>query len=337
MIDTATARGPALLMVTMFVAALWAVELGAQTPEPVPVRGQVVDGESGHPVAGALVRLEGLGDRITDLSGAFSFEAVAPGTYTFSVQMLGYEPFGEPLEVDEEVRPQVGLVRQPVALDTLLVEVRDVTVEGRVRAEESGRNLHRARVLVRPDHEEETDVAGRFRIRGIRTASPITVEVQSFGYMPAIAVVPPDIDEPLEFDLAEDPIARAMVARQMERLDERLEASPTFATVFDREDMLMREGWSAANLVRSRLGHARGLNCLIVDEQEITPDADGGGLEEYLETILATDVERMELQRHERMVMVRVYTRSFVRDMLRRDTDLGSIQILNAGGRPFCS
>jgi hypothetical protein len=327
----------AVLAAVVAVSTWGSFDLSAQTPDPVPVRGQVVDGESGHPVAGALVRLEGLGDRITDLSGAFSFEAVAPGTYTFSVQMLGYEPFEEPLEVEEEVRLQVGLVRQPVALDTLLVEVRDVTVEGRVRAEESGRNLHRARVLVRPDHEEETDVAGRFRIRGIRTASPITVEVHAFGYMPAIAVVPPDIDEPLEFDLAEDPIARAMVARQMERLDERLEAAPTFATVFDREDILMREGWSAANLVRSRLGHLWRLNCLIVDEREITPDADGEGLEDYLETILATDVERMELHRHDRMVMVRVYTRSFVREMLRGNTELGSIQILNAGGRPFCS
>ena len=164
------------------------------------------------------------------------------------------------------------------------------------------------------------------------------MEVQAFGYMPAIAVVPPDIDEPLEFDLAEDPIARAMVARQMERLDERLEASPTFATVFDREDILMREGWSAVNLARSRLGHAWRLNCLIVDEREITPDADGEGLEDYLETILATDVERMELHRHDRMVMVRVYTRSFVREMLRGDTELGAIQVLDSfDGSPFCS
>ena len=54
------------------------------------LRGTVIDDDFGDPVMYAEVRVEGLDvSTLTDLDGQYSFE-LAPGTYTLSVEFLGY-------------------------------------------------------------------------------------------------------------------------------------------------------------------------------------------------------------------------------------------------------
>lgn len=323
------------------VAPLGGEGLGGQEPPGAPavaLTGEVVDAETGYAVAGAVVILGEAGQRLTGATGGFSFQRIPAGTYTLTVRMLGYRSWERTLTLDGDQELRIELVRQAIALDTLLVEVRNVTLRGRVRDETTGDPLHRALILVPPDHEARADVAGGFRIQGIRTASPVTVEVRAFGYLPAIAVVPPDIDERLEFELEEDPIARSMIARQMERLDERAGSHPAWVRVVDREDALLRARWTAWTLVRARLGHRRGIGCLFVDEQEVLRDPwESGWFQEYLEGILATDVERIEIHSLNRVIMVRVYTRDFTRRMVAGDVRLRPVQMISTPHGMICS
>lgn len=325
-----------------FVLSVLAGEgLGGQEPSgarAVALTGEVMDAETSYAVAGALVSLGEAGQRVTGATGGFSFEGLAPGSYTLTVRMLGYRVWERSLVVEADTDLRIELVRQAIALDTLLIEARNVTLRGRVREAATGDPIHRARILVPPDHEARAGVAGGFRIRGIRTAAPVTVEVRAFGYLPAVAVVPPDLDERLEFELEEDPIARTMIARQMERLDERARGHPASVRVVDREGALLRSRWTAWTLVQARLGPRRGIGCLFVDEREVLRDPwTTGWFREYLEGILATDVERIEIHSLNRAIMVRVFTRDFTRRMVAGDVQLRPVQMIATPSGMMCS
>lgn len=338
---------PRALAVPPCALALWSAALlafmavpgAAWSQQPVPgsgvtLRGEVVDAETEYPILGVVVELDGQRQRVTGVDGAFEFPNTPPGTWRLTAQMLGYGSWEGTVQIDEDTHVRIELGARPIELDTLEVAVREVAIRGRVRDLHTGRNLHRAEIRVEPNHEAETDVAGRFRIRGVRTAAPVVVEVQAFGYLPQFAVVPPDLDEPLEFELEEDPIAQAMIARQVQRLEERADTHHAMTLTLDREDALLREGWSANALVRGRfgLGHVRRIGCLVVNEREIQ----GISPEGYLEGIHATDVERLEIHNLNRTIMVRVYTRDFVRDMLREDEELGEIRFVITPTRVMC-
>ena len=78
-----------ILTVLTFFLALASVAQ-AEDPKLGLLRGTVIDDDFGDPVMYAEVRVEGLDViTLTDLEGQYSFE-LAPGTYTLSVEFLGY-------------------------------------------------------------------------------------------------------------------------------------------------------------------------------------------------------------------------------------------------------
>lgn len=88
---------PALL-VALVVALNLAVLPGAAqdttSAAGYSVRGTVVNGISGQPIARALVALNQDQAMLTNSEGAFSFDNVAAGEYSVSVQKPGYMGFG---------------------------------------------------------------------------------------------------------------------------------------------------------------------------------------------------------------------------------------------------
>ena len=88
--------------------------------------GQVVDGASGRPVAGAVVQLDVATRAVADGEGRFTVRRVPPGTYDVVISRVGYQRQGERWTVaaGRTLAVTVRLAEAPVALEG---------VEGRAR------------------------------------------------------------------------------------------------------------------------------------------------------------------------------------------------------------
>lgn len=129
------------------------------------VRGQVKDGATGDPVVGAVVRLD---DNylwaVTDAKGAFSFDAVEPGSYTLETSSLGYATDKRKLLVDKNLTVDIVLYEQTLGLQEVVVT-----------AEQSRENLNTTRKIERTalDHLQVSGLSNVAALMpGGKTANP---------------------------------------------------------------------------------------------------------------------------------------------------------------------
>lgn len=91
------------------------VILGIITPmilfSQIKISGQVADNESGAPLVGAHVKIDGISSyhMVTDNRGAFAFENVPEGNYHVAVSFVGYQSYSENLEFEEDAHLSVNL------------------------------------------------------------------------------------------------------------------------------------------------------------------------------------------------------------------------------------
>jgi len=95
------------------------------------VRGRVVDSQSGEAVVGVAVQFDQWGVEgesrgvLSDSTGHFRMDGLAPGSWILRVEILGYETAKQEIEVGEEVvETQIGLQVQPLVMDEMLVRAR---------------------------------------------------------------------------------------------------------------------------------------------------------------------------------------------------------------------
>jgi len=81
------------------------------------VRGTVIDAKTRQPVAGATVSIKGKPGTQTDGSGRFSFQGVAPGSYSVSVRKTGYKGGGGSVTVKagQTASASISLTKTEVA------------------------------------------------------------------------------------------------------------------------------------------------------------------------------------------------------------------------------
>jgi hypothetical protein len=130
-VSNRTAPGALLLALATALAAGPAPVLGQQGDTPGAygrVTGRVVDADTGAPLAGVVVQLDGpdrpasAGARprtaISDAGGRYAFERLDPGSYRLHGSLLGYRTFSVSLDVPAtgDRRVSVGLVVEPVRL-----------------------------------------------------------------------------------------------------------------------------------------------------------------------------------------------------------------------------
>jgi len=107
------------------------------------VRGKVLDGETGEPIAFGTVSLEGttFGTN-TDLDGFFNLANVTPGSYNLIVTYVGYASFSRPIVVT------TGIKFENIQLTTEGVELETVTVSA--QKEQAKNTVQISKVVVTP-------------------------------------------------------------------------------------------------------------------------------------------------------------------------------------------
>jgi len=334
----------------MLVAALAGVvlrpaPLAAQT---VTLEGRVFDAGSNVGVTNALVSLEGRGATLTTESGAFRFEGVPVGTYTLRVEGFGYRPSELPVALTADTTVAVPLVAAPIELDRLDVELRTLEFDGRVRDPATGGNLMDARVLSSQGHDELTDAHGQFDLDDVHEGRPLTVVIRAFGYVQLDTTLVPDDEGRHDFDLVPDSLVMSMIAVQTRRIEERSAGRfPSYPPAMNRERLArylndftmldMLEGAYPQRILRR-------VACIVIDERQIDEalgDMRGSLRRTYLSTTFPDEVERIEFLEFNlgggRPLMLRIYTRSFMAELLTREEPLPSpLMVIIPGAPPLC-
>jgi hypothetical protein len=329
----------------LVVAALLPAPLTAQT---VTLLGRVYDAGSDAGVANAIVTLEGRGATLTTEAGFFRLEGVLPGAYTLRVEAFGYRPSEMPLDLETDATVNVPLVAAPIELDGLDVELRTLDFDGRVRDPATGGNLMDAHVLSSQGHDESTDAHGQFDLDDVHEGRPIRVVIRAFGYLQLDTAFMPDDARRHDFDLRPDSLILGMIEVQTRRIEERSAGRfPSYPPPMNRDrlerylntftmlDML--EGIYPQRILRR-------VACVVIDERHIDEapgDMRGPLRRSYLSTIFPDEVERVEFLEFSsgsgRPLMLRIYTRQFMAELLTRERPLPApLMVVIPGGPPLC-
>lgn len=94
----------------------------------IKISGQIADENSGAPLVGAHIHLNGISSQhmVSDNRGAFAFENVPEGIYEIKVTYVGYQSFKENLDLEEDAHLSVdlkeGLVGEEVVVSASRVD-----------------------------------------------------------------------------------------------------------------------------------------------------------------------------------------------------------------------
>lgn len=298
------------------------------------VSGVVVESTRGATVGGATVRLGDQRSFFTDLDGAFHFTKVPAGRHTMVVEAYGYRPRTLSLDLSSDTTLSVELEPAPVALDTLAVNIENVTVRGIVHDAETNRRILVAQVLAYPGGRTVGAISGDFTLENVPAGHPITLVVEAMEYLPARLSLVPEGDTTLAIPLQADPVALRMVQQQVQRLQRRAQAVPAPLTALNREDLERHVYWNALDAIRRatsaklptrsiEIWGRRG--CYFLDDSKVTLDVFQG--------LASEQIERIEVFGRGRMI--RVYTRRYVHRLMRQGRLTGTGYITGLG-RAVC-
>ncbi len=312
------------------LTTIFALDTAAAAQTRVVVQGRVVERGDGSAVPNATVELDGHPIVATAMDGSFRFEQVEPGGYSLRSSALGYAPRDLFLVVRRDTTVLIEMDVAPFELDTLAVEGRTINVRGHVRDGESELSLFRAEIVTNLNRGTNTNSAGRFRLRDIPAGLPLAIGIRSFGYLPFDSVIVAYADTTLVFNLAADPLAQRMIAVEVGRLEKR--SRPFRSAIMppmDRERLVREGNGTVLDVLQSEYSiHLGRVRCILIDERQSY-----NGLEE-LALILPEELERIEVL--ERGLMLRIYTRDFIRKMLGGGIELVRPVYVPYGRPPFC-
>jgi hypothetical protein len=319
-------RTAGLLAVLLSCCTLEGLSVQAQVPR-ANVTGQIVQRDNA-PVARAVVELVGVARQITGTDGTFRFTGVVPGRLMLLVTALGYHAKEVTLELRADVNLRVELEPDPIALDSVRVRARPLSVRGHVVERGSGRRLPDAVVLLNGAVQTSSSAAGTFRLESVFPGDHILVRVELVGYLPAELPLAPEADTVLTFSLEPDSLALQLIARQLAILDDRSASVGYSRLQINRNEIMASLVPTPAHLLAQRLGLDRApIRCLFIDEQQrrIVKDLEGYALDR---------IYRMEV--FDKGTIVRVYTTHFIEQMLAGRVRLSPIVLVPGTRGSIC-
>jgi len=286
------------------------------------ITGRVVENGTITGIVGVRVELSGLIPVITGANGGFTFSRVETGRYTLLVEGLGYALAEIELTIRGDTTFTVELDRAPIRLDSLVVEARDVTVRGIVRDKARDIGLLKAEVSTSNGEKKQTDGIGRFSIKDVPANVPLSIRVEEFGYMPLTATIAPENDTTLRFEMEPDPVVQRMIEQQIGRIAERAgEQRYPYEPVIDREELIASRNGHVIDVITRIIGRSRRIGCIAIDERTYSPYV----LDGVLTTMRPDELEYIDVLYYspdKRSLMVRMYTRDWIRRMIGRDSPL---------------
>jgi hypothetical protein len=306
--------------------ALLAPPAGAQQ---ATVSGRVVESGSQTGILGATIELPGRAPAFTGPDGTFEIANVAPGSYTLRVEALGYLRALPDIVVPGDTALIIELERAPIRLDSLVVEGRNVTVKGEVRDKARSMGLLQAEVYASNGTARQTDGIGRFGIKDVPANVPLVIRVEEFGYLPLTTTIAPENDTTLRFELEEDPVVQRIIAQQLSRIADRAaDKRYPYEPPIDRDELLKSRNGTLMGVVRRF--YRGSIGCVAIDERGYS----GEFRKHILENMRIGEVEHIEALWYgtaRSSLMIRIYTREFVRRMIGRDSPLVPLERLIDG------
>jgi hypothetical protein len=295
------------------------------------LRGIVLDNENGQPVEGARLEIVGVAARLSDDDGAFAFSDLRAGRHVLRVDAFGFEPDSVVVELPRDTAIEIRLRPQVFELDAVQVGQNRVTISGRI-TEAATRLGVAATVSARPGtRRTETNRTGRYTLRNVAAADSLIVVVEAFGFLPRDTAVASDAAQNVSVALQPDPVATRMIENQIARLDRRTESIRYPIERYRRADINM------AGTVAEMLYYQyeiRSVTCMIVDDRHIRPY--------LLATYSPAQIAAIEIidrgggTRRNEALMVRIYTTSYVQDLVRMNPTLPAVSVARGRSAAFC-
>jgi hypothetical protein len=318
------------------VAAL-AVLAASTAFAQVRVSGRVVDETGTAPVAGASVRVTGSDTTMTTgPSGTFAFGGLIPGKMVLTVSAVGRRFVSMPLELEADTVITVVMRPHVVALDPLVIRPGALNIKGTIVDSVTGDYLWFAQAGIYPGERWVNARNADFKFDKV-APGPVTIVVEAAEYLPAVISFDARRDTAFRVKLVIDTVARRMIARQINRLDERAEAQPYDIRAFTREDFDRERAESIGRFIgrqlfrpqftqREQMAQSASDACVFYDDRRIPP--------QMLQGILPELVERVEFYR--RGAMIRVYSKRYVRSLIVKEV-LPKLTYIPTGFGPMCA
>lgn len=288
----------------------------AAAQQTAQVTGRLVDRTSGLPVTAGNVRLDTGTPVNVDVNGTFRLQGTV-GLHTLFVRALGYAPWQRDITLrvggDTIV---VDLTPRPFVLDTVRAESRTVRARTTIRDAASRILLADVEVTTNTGVVKSSGHTGLVTV-DVPIGDTTYVMFNAFSYLPLIDSLFLERDTSFTVWLRPDPIAARMIDLQVAKLAERMQGK-RFAgkSVLTRREVMSGSAPGMFTILEreSWMGRGRGA-CVLIDEVYQKPDFKD--IRNVLEGILPDRVERVErVQLGSRRIMIRIYTREFIRDMM---------------------
>ncbi|HUF51819.1 MAG TPA: carboxypeptidase regulatory-like domain-containing protein [Longimicrobiales bacterium] len=299
----------------------------AQAQRQIELSGRIVAAHAGSPVPGATVEVPGIGRVLTRDDGSFHFPGLPPAWLSIRITALGYVTEELDLLLHRDTSILIHLQLQPIRLDTVTVRAAFHTLRGRVVARGTGQRLVDAQVFTGSAAAVRTGLGGRFAVGGIPSGQDVLFQVEALGFEPLSGRLTIDNDTTVVFELEPDPLGQELIAAQARRLLARTQASGYSVEHIGADEIMRRGHLTALDVVQTRLGTRAGrVQCVLIDDRVRQLDE----LRAYPTEI----VHRIEIL--DRSRMVRLYTTSFLQQMVEGRVTLRPIQLLPRAGGVSC-